>query len=587
MLKYKLGKIAIGFSMLAGLAGCTPPEKVSDIRFSDDNFEKCVLDLGIEELDQVTRLECSSMDIESADEIEYFPQLNYLDLSSNFLSQLDVSTNQKLQHLEVWAQLSKKGLESLTFGTLPDLTYLTLDGDNLTKTDITPATFEKQLPSLEDLSILGTPIKGDFTLSLQHQKLRDLGIIDTEKDHIPAKLKLDLDLPALTRLFIQTPGLESLSLNNSHQLENVEVVKTGIKSLTLADMPNLTEVRLSDNKLSELTVTNLPALHYLDANNNQITSFDGRTLPALTNLYLSENQLKTIQYAQPNFISVLGLDNNQLTSFDFQLIPNITSYSLDNNPLAKVEDQFAKNTHLYYCVSAGEQLPYIAEITEIYCNTNGNVAESGDFTQYNSLELLEITAEFDDGLLDLSTLEDLKHLSATIYNLDTLKWPSNSALETVYLTYGKLKSLTIPTLPKLNDLELKIFNELETLTIAPQPSLTELELSGVSVPELTIAPQPSLTKLELSGGSVPELKMQQSPKLTKIKVVHSDLRHLTLEDMPALEQIQIFQAPLETLIIRKVPNLKEICLYYVPTTTKITSVLSNKKLQSLIKYDCR
>ncbi|WP_065546564.1 leucine-rich repeat domain-containing protein [Vibrio scophthalmi] len=567
MLKYKLGKIAIGFSMLAGLAGCTPPEKVSDIRFSDDNFEKCVLDLGIEELDQVTRLECSSMDIENADEIEYFPQLNYLDLNSNLLSQLDVSTNQKLQHLEVWAQLSKKGLESLTFGTLPDLTYLTLDGDNLTKTDITPATFEKQLPSLEDLSFIGTPIKGDFTLSLQHQKLRDLGIIDTEKDHsLPAKLKLDLDLPALTRLFIQTPGLESLSLNNSHQLENVEVVKTGLKSLTLADMPNLTEVRLSDNKLSELTVTNLPALHYLDANNNQITSFDGRTLPALTNLYLEENQLKTIQYAQPNFISVLGLDNNQLTSFDFQLIPSITSYSLGNNPLAKVEDQFAKNTHLYYCVSAGEQLPYIAEITEIYCNTNGNVAESGDFSQYNSLELLELTAEFDDGLLDLSTLEDLKHLSANIYNLDTLKWPSNSALETVYLTSSKVKSLTIPTLPKLNDLELKSLNELETLTIAPQPSLTELELNDVSAPEL---------------------KMQQSPKLTQIKVVHSDLRHLTLEDMPALEKIQIFQAPLETLIIRKVPNLKEICLYYVPTTTKITSVLSNEKLQSLIKYDCR
>ena len=553
--------------MLAGLTGCTPPEKVSDIRFSDDNFEKCILDLGIEELDQVTRLECSSMEIESADEIEYFPQLNYLDLSSNFLSQLDVSANQKLQHLEVWAQVTEEGLKSLTLGTLPDLTYLTVDGDDLTKTDITPATFEKQLPSLENLSFIGTPIKGDFTLSLQHHKLRDLGIIDTEKDKsLPAKLKLDLDFPALTRLFIQTPGLETLSLNNSHQLENIEVTKTELKSLTLADMPNLTEVRLSDNKLSDLTLTNLPALHYLDADNNQIASFDSRTLPALNNLYLAKNQLKNIQYAQPNLITVLSLENNQLTSFDFQLIPNITSYSLDNNPLAKVEEQFPKNTNLYYCVTADGQIPYVAEITEIYCHTDGNVAESGDFTQYNSLESLALSAKFDNGLLDLSTLEDLKHLNANISNLVTLKWPSNSALETAYLGYSNVKALTIPTLPKLNELELERLNELETLTIAPQPSLTELELDNVSVPEL---------------------KMQHSPKLTKVQVVHSDLRHLTLEDMPALEKIQIFQAPLETLIIRNVPNLKEICLYYVPTTTKITSVLSNEKLQSLIKYDCR
>lgn len=553
--------------MLVGLAGCTPPEKVSDIRFSDDNFEKCVLDLGIEELDQVTRLECSRMDIESADEIEYFPQLNYLDLSSNFISQLDVSANQKLQHLELWAQITEEGLKSLTLGTLPELTYLTVDGDDLSKTDITPATFEKQLPSLEDLSFIDTPIKGDFTLSLQHSKLRDLGIIDTEKDHrLPAKLKLELDLPALTRLFIQTPGLETLSLSNSHQLENIEITKTGLKSLTLTDMPNLTEVRLSDNKLSDLTLTHLPALHYLEAQNNQIESFDGRTLPALNNLYLAKNQLKTIQYAQPNFISVLGLENNQLTSFDFQLIPNITSYSLDNNPLAKVEDQFPKNTNLYYCVSAGEQLPYMAEITEIHCNNDGNVAESGDFTQYNSLESLTLRAEFDNGLLDLSTLSDLKYLNATIDNLVTLKWPSHSALETAYFGYSNVKSLTIPTLPKLNDLELDRLNELETLIIAPQPSLKELELDDVSVPEL---------------------KMQQSPKLTKVTVVHSDLRHLTLEDMPALEQIQIFQAPLEKLVIRNVPNLKEICLYYVPTTTNITSVLPRDKLRSLIKYDCR
>ena len=567
MLKYGLGKATGSILVLAVLMGCTPPEKVSDIRFSDDNFEKCVLDLGIEKLDQVTRLECSSMEIESADEIEYFPQLNYLDLSSNFLSQLNVSANPKLQHLEVWGQLSKEGLESLTLGTLPDLTYLTLDGEDLSKIDITPATFEKQLPNLEDLSFLGTPIKGDFTLSLQHPKLRDLGIIDTEKDKtLPAKLKLDLDLPALTRIFIQTPGLETLSLNNSHQLKKIEVTKTGLQSLTLADMPNLTEVRLSNNKLAQLTLTNLPALHYLDADNNQIASFDGRTLPALNNLYLAKNQLKAIQYAQPNFISVLSLDNNQLTSFDFQLIPNITSYSLDDNPLDKVEEQFPKNTNLYYCVTADDQLPYIAEITEIYCNTDGNVAESGDFTQYNSLESLALRAEFDNGLLDLSTLKDLKYLDATIYNLDTLKWPSDSALETVYLGYSKVKSLTIPTLPKLNDLELDRLNELETLTIAPQPSLKELELDNVSVPEL---------------------KMQQSPNLTKVKVVHSDLRHLTLEDMPALEQIQIFQAPLETLVIRNVPNLKEICLYYVPTTTNVTGVFSSKKLRSLIKYDCR
>ncbi|WP_045462422.1 leucine-rich repeat domain-containing protein [Vibrio hyugaensis] len=566
MLEYTIGKVIAGLSILAVLVGCSPPEKVSEIRFSDENFEKCVLDLGVDELDQVVRLICSDMRIEDAEEIKYFSQLTHLDLSLNDLSGLDVSSNPKLQQIEVWGQLTENGFKSFTLATLPELTILSVAGDQLEKTDITAATFEKQLPNLDELSFVGTPPKGNFTLSLQHRKLRNLSIIDlTKHEDLTAKLKLDLDFPALTDVYIETPALEFLSLNNSHQLESISVVNTPLTSLSLADMPNLTEARLGNNKLSDLTLNNLPALRYLDVDNNQIESLDTRTLPALNKLYLSQNQLKNILYAQPNLISVLALDNNQLTSFDFQLIPNITSYSLDNNPLAKVEEQFDKNTNLYYCITVDEQLPYISEIKEIYCTSNGNVIENGDFTRYNSLELLVLTAFVNNGTINLSTLDDLKRLGLKITNLDKIKWPKNSALEEMYLGYTDATSLSIPTLPKLKELEIERLEQLETLTIAPQPSLISLEINRVNAPKLT---------------------MQQAPELTKLTVIRSPIRELVLEDMPALEQIQIYQAPVESLTLRNMPNLKEICLYYVPTTTRISGSFTNKELQSLVTRDC-
>jgi|GEM_PF-4601178 len=568
MVIHKLRRIAIGFSILAVLTGCKPPSKISEIRFADNAFENCILGLGVEEFAEVTRIDCSSLDIESADEIKYFTDLEYLNLSLNHLTELDVSNNVKLQRLEFWGQVGEDGFSSITFGTLPELTSLFVIGEYLEKTDITANTFETQLPKLEEFISLGTPTKNDITLSLQHSKLRSISILDTTRNKaLPANLALTLELPALTEMVIDGPGLKSLSLDNTPQLEELTIINTPLSSLTLADMPKLTEAHLDDNKLSDLTLKNLPILHFLNAQDNQLTSLDSSDVPALDKLYLANNKLKSMRYANPNVITILGLQNNQLSSFDAKIFPNLDQYSVDNNPLAKVEEKFAKGTGIYTCITRGGELPYFSHISRIYCDRSfGYVVENGDFTQFNSLLSLTLKARINDGILDMSTLDGLERVNLRVTNLNQIKWPTDSSLEDVNLEDSDIRNLTIPTLPKLTNLFVENLEQLDVFTIEPQPSLELLRIYEVNTPKITV---------------------KQAKKMTKLILSRSPLDELYLEDMPALEKLQIYHGSVKSLVLKNVPNLKELCMYHLPSNIRVTSDTSTvEEIQKLVTGKC-
>lgn len=570
MFRHTFNRAIIGIFLFVTLIGCAPPSKVSEIRFSDNNFKKCILNLGIEDFTKITHIECSGMGIKSANEIKYFDQLTVLDLSFNNLSKLDVNANPNLQQINLWGQLTKSGIKSLTLGTLPKLTDLKLSGNQLNNPVFLSPTFEKHLPNLNTLTVYDMPANGSITLSIQHSKLRDLTISNPgDVRTLSTTLNLGVNAPALASLYINSVELESLSLKNSDQLETFIVTNTSLTSLALADMPNLTEAQVTNNKLSSLTLKNLPKLSYLNAKDNQISSLDSTELPAINKLYLA---------------------NNQLESFDFSLFPNLAFYSLANNPLPKVEEQFSQDTSLYSCITRGNQRPFFSEIERIHCTGVPATIEKGDFTQFINLELLILTAHVKSGILDLSTLHNLRTLDLKVSNLITLRWPTDPTLEEVNLSNSEFENLSIPTMPTLRQLKLESLEHLKALTIPPQPNLSELKLERLQyLSTLTIESQPSLTSLVLYSIYLPKLTIHQAPKLTNLVISNVHTKHISIEDMEELEKIQILHTETESLSIENVPNLKEICLAsFSPITMAITSnTLTNKELRALMTFGCR
>jgi Leucine-rich repeat (LRR) protein len=96
-----LWKTAMTIMIGSGLVGCAQSPQLNALTFMDPNFQRCVATQGKQDLQQITTLECSHFKIRDAREVRYLTHLKTLDLSSNQLTNLDVSHNRQLQVLSV------------------------------------------------------------------------------------------------------------------------------------------------------------------------------------------------------------------------------------------------------------------------------------------------------------------------------------------------------------------------------------------------------------------------------------------------------------------------------------------------------
>ncbi|PQJ86524.1 hypothetical protein [Photobacterium phosphoreum] len=94
-----LWKTAMTIMIGSGLVGCALSPQLNALTFMDPNFQRCVATQGKQDLQQITTLECSHFKIRDAREVRYLTHLKTLDLSSNQLTNLDVSHNPLLTYL--------------------------------------------------------------------------------------------------------------------------------------------------------------------------------------------------------------------------------------------------------------------------------------------------------------------------------------------------------------------------------------------------------------------------------------------------------------------------------------------------------
>lgn len=287
------------------------------VTFSDQNLEAAVREqLGIPteditsgQMQGLKSLDASEREIWYLDGLEHATNLNYLNLSGNFIS--DISALQGLTNL--WEL-------DLRYNNIADISPLFknsgLSSDTLIRlggNQLNLATGSPERQAISQLVYQGIQVSYVFPdLALEEAVLRclDFDINYLSPENISEKLTvLDASNPEIKIKDLSgleyALSLEELNLNfnlihdiwplhNCTNLALLELANNQIEDISaLSSCTNLTSLNLSNNKIEDITVLyHYPALSYLNLSNNEISEiFSLLNLVNLSSVDLSGNWL--------------------------------------------------------------------------------------------------------------------------------------------------------------------------------------------------------------------------------------------------------------------------------------------------------
>lgn len=279
----------------------------------DDGF------LSQEELNEVKSICLYSNQGNDVTGIEYFPNVETIEVSGLGLSELNLSNKRKLKYLDC----SGNNLTSLNLEETPLLKSLNCLGNNLTSLDL------NNIPLLEELNCGENNIKKiDITncnslkkLDSSHNKFDSINL-SNNRDLVEISLiennLRSLDLSKNTNLKILRYGvideqnsLDSINFGNISSLEELEIWKSNIKNVHLGNMPNLINLRFESSPIKELDVSGCKNLKKLSVAYSDIRYLDLRSQALLEELDIWKSSVSKIDLNKSANVSINGeLSNN-------------------------------------------------------------------------------------------------------------------------------------------------------------------------------------------------------------------------------------------------------------------------------------
>jgi Leucine-rich repeat (LRR) protein len=344
--------------------------------------------------------------IESA--IQFYPDLEFLDLSGNHLLRLPSKTFQYQKRLkEARLNFNKiSGLDADTFHGMESLQILHLQGNLIDQLEHN--TFSSLL-NLEELN-LGqnriAEIKSDAFYRLYNLKI--LYLDDNSLNHVPAEsfrpltnlAELFIGVNSFTTLeknsFEMLKKLTTLSLNGA-QLHNISAgAFTGLESLRVLD--------LSSNKLTRIPtkeMSNLHRLEELSIGMNDYEIIPEKAFEGLSNLHQLEiigaNKLVRVQnnafMDNGNMRIIRFVSNEELSQFEsaaFHGLPYLKELILKNNAIESIREGLYEWDNLQVLDLSDN--PLRCDCHLLWYKNFINVRNSQSAKQSNKKELNSITS---------------------------------------------------------------------------------------------------------------------------------------------------------------------------------------------------
>ena len=368
--------------------------------------------------------------------IEAFINLDSLNCYGTYLTNLDLSQNINLKHLEFggWntnfttidlsqninlesLRYSLTSIESLDLTLNTKLEFVDINSNYLTHLDVSGLSFLSWL-DLSPGSLLTLNASActslthfGFSQSYAMESADFSGCISLEYLNIQA---------GLTHLYIAGCGALKTLNCNWNQLTDLDISTNNA----------LEDLYCCDNELTNLNVSNHSNLSWLHCDNNQLTSLHLSTNGVLTNLRCLNNQLDTLDLSENIMLTSLYCGGNQLTDLDLSENTMLTSLYCSENQLTNLDLHQNVALESLYCSFndlTSLDLSHNEDLFLVYCDNNQLTGL--DVSENKGLYILHAYAN------QLNCLNIANGESLCFYNLRLQDNPSLNCIEVDYLPF--------------------------------------------------------------------------------------------------------------------------------------------------------
>lgn len=490
------------------------------ISFADANFKAyCVENFDTsgdgeiteEEAKAVTAIDCSLANLTSLVGIEYFSNLQTLDVSCNKLTTLDLSHSPKLTEVLV----NNNQLQSLNLSGLAALKTLDCSSNKLGTLGVSESA------GLETLCCNSNQIG---SLNLSNNK--SLKVLQCNNNHIGA-----------------------LNLKNNAGLETLNCRKNELSVLDVTGLAGLKALDCSDNTIASLNLYHNPVLESLYCASNGLTTLGVGSNTSLTFLDCSSNLLSTLDVSKNTALETLDASDNQLSMLDVSRNAALESVSCNGNAaMAKLwvkdaaqRDALTIRKEDATVISFNNGGIYIPDAKlKAYLLALFDDDEDGEISILEAENVQNVNCS-GRGIADLTGLEcctNLKYLNFNGNNVSTVELPNLKKLETIVAYGNPISRLNINNDTTLTALYLQDVNTnaLSGTTMSinayDQASTLYLAFAGTQYITLNLTNSAVLTSYDIAENiQLTKLVASGNPNVTAVDL--STLTALTYLDLNA------------------------------------------------------
>jgi ELWxxDGT repeat protein len=463
------------------------------IRIPDENFEKKLIELEIDDVEDGFVLRANIEEIESLN-------LSTSRTDSNKITDLTgISEFTNLKTLRV----SFHNLETVNLSDNVGLKSFTAVFSNINDI-LLPNTIE--------------------VLDLQNNNLFNLDVsefINLERLLINDNQFEEIDLSANSKLKILNASnnlLRNLNLGTNVNLEFLFISNANLSELDVTNHSKLIQLTCHDNRLTSLDVSNNIALEYLSLSNNLVGTIDVSKNTALTTLLANSTNLSELAVGKNVNLVTLSCSNNSLSELQLIINSKLKRLNVSNNQIQTLNVSFLRKLEELNC--SNNQIS-VLDITNNIRLIDFNAVENNltcinvfdvDFANTNWSENIDDTASFSDNCY--TTIADSNFEQALIDKgfddiIDGLVVTDNvKTIKNLVLTLAGIEDLT--GIENFTDLEILTLkgNNLESINLSSNTKLNHLNLSNNT----------NLNRLDISNNTQLDIFEAINTDLTCIKV---------------------------------------------------------------------
>ncbi|MBQ4820919.1 hypothetical protein [Aquimarina sp. MMG016] len=500
------------------------------ISIPDSNFESALFDLGYDDvsgdgqvptdlISGLTSLNLVSKNIADATGIEAFVALEELNIYSNNLTSIDISSNTQLKHLR--CQNNQITSLDVTSNTL--LETLICDHNPLTSLEVSQNTL------LNNINVSSTSIR---TIDLSNNTA--LTVL-TAEDMILLSLDVSSN-PLLEEVSLINGDFISINLKNGGNTNVVDIYLDGNTSLNCVSVDDVTYATTNWTDIDDSSVftTDACIINYTlipdsafetrlyDLGYDDISG-DGQVPTALiqsvTNLDLSSSAISDVTGIKYfTSLEILNVSSNAIINLD-----------LSGNTVIKE----------IYAEPSNADTINVSNMTAleiVHCNS-ANSLTTLTLTGATSLKELSIYNTVNLTSLDVSTNTALEKITSYSSSLTNLNTTGAISLKELQLNTSQISSLDLST-----NTALEIVNAnssaLSSININGATALKELYVYQTLISSLDVSTNTALTKLHCYGsGGLTSLDLSTNTALTDIQCQNTGITSLDVSTNVNLETL--------------------------------------------------